>query len=81
MIENVERKNKRTLDGLIGNSVIMVQCQLYDISGFEGLEVLKVCMEYQRIYRKLHYHTISYILQIRKACTCNVNLRCLIQNL
>ena len=26
----------------------MVQCQLYDISGFEGLEILKVCMEYIR---------------------------------
>ncbi len=25
----------------------MVQCQLYDISGFYELEILNVCMEYQ----------------------------------
>jgi len=28
----------------------MVQCQLYDISGFEGLEIFKIRMEYQRCY-------------------------------
>jgi len=46
LIENVERKNKRTLDGQTGNILIMVQCQLYDISGFERLEILKIRMEY-----------------------------------
>jgi len=51
LIENVERKNKRTLYGYTENILIMVQCQLYDISGFEGLEIVKVCMEYQRCNR------------------------------